>query len=89
MAIIKEKKKELVSQFQNHKKDTGSPEVQVSILTEGINLLTNHLSTNPKDYASQRGLIKMVSKRRRHLSYLKTKNNESYKRIIEQLGIRG
>ena len=89
MAITNEKKKELVSQFQNHKKDTGSAEVQVSILTEGISQLTNHLSTNPKDYASQRGLIKRVSNRRKHLSYLKETNNESYKRIIDQLSIRG
>ncbi len=89
MAITTEKKKELVSQFQVHKKDTGSPEVQVSILTEKINQLTDHLGTNPKDYQSQRGLLTMVSKRRSTLKYLQRENPGSYKRVIEQLGIRG
>lgn len=88
MAITKEKKKELVSQHQQHKKDTGSPEVQVSILTEKIKELSSHLATNPKDYHSQRGLLKMVSNRKSLLAYLKKENSESYKRLIDQLALR-
>lgn len=88
MALTKEKKKELISQYQKHKKDSGSPEVQISILTERINELTKHLTTNPKDYLSQRGLIMMVGKRRRHLNFLKKVKIESYRKIIDQLEIR-
>ena len=88
MALTKEKKKELISQYQKHKKDSGSPEVQVSILTERIKELTNHLATNPKDYHSQRGLLMLVGKRRRHLNFLKKMSVESYRKIIDQLEIR-
>ena len=88
MAITKDKKKELVNQFQKHKKDTGSSHVQVSILTEKINGLTNHLATNPKDYQSQRGLLMMVGKRRRHLNFVKKIDLESYRRMLDQLSIR-
>ena len=88
MAITKEKKKELVSQYQQHKKDTGSPEVQVSVLTESITELSSHLTTNPKDYHSQRGLLKMVSNRKSLLSYLKRENPGSYRKLADQLSIR-
>ena len=88
MAILKEKKKELISQFQINKKDTGSPEVQISILTEKINTLTSHLTNSPKDYQGQRGLLIMVSKRKKHLNYLKENNIESYRRIVDNLNIR-
>lgn len=88
MAITKEKKKDLISQYQKHKKDTGSPEVQIPILTERINSLAGHLNTNPKDYQSQCGLLKMVGKRKRHLSYLKKINLESYRKILDLLAIR-
>ena len=88
MTVTKEKKKELVTQFQKNKKDTGSEEVQVSVLTERINELTKHLATNPKDYQSQRGLIMMVGKRRRHLNYLEKQNVEIYRKIIDQLALR-
>ena len=88
MAITQEKKKDLISQHQRHKKDCGSPEVQISVLTENITSLTNHLATAPKDYQSQRGLLMMVGKRRRHLNYLKEKNIESYRKILDQLAIR-
>ena len=88
MSITKEKKKELVKQFQSHGKDTGSSEVQISILTERINELTNHLASCPKDYQSQRGLLMMVGKRKRILGYLKKKDIESYRRITDQLSIR-
>ena len=89
MGITKEKKKELITQYQKHKKDSGTPEVQIAILTEQINNLTNHLSTNPKDYTSQRGLLMMVGKRRRLLNYLKRTNSESSLKILEELAIRG
>lgn len=88
MAITKEKKKELVSQYQKSKNDTGSPEVQVAILTEKINSLTNHLSTNPKDHQGKRGLLIMVGKRKRHLGHLKNTNIESYRRTLDLLDIR-
>lgn len=89
MSLTKEKKKELISQFQVNKKDTGSPEVQVSILTEKINQLTGHLGTNPKDYQSERGLLMMVGKRKNHLNYLKKSDKDSYRKLIDQLSIRG
>lgn len=89
MAITQEKKKELVNQFQLHKKDTGSPDVQIAILTKRINELTDHLTKNPKDYHGQRGLLMMVSKRKSLLNYMANKNIESYRRIIDQLSIRG
>ncbi len=88
MAITKEKKKDLISQNQRHKKDCGSPEIQIAVLTEKITNLTNHLANTPKDYQSQRGLLIMVSKRRRHLNYLKKTNIESYRKILDQLAIR-
>ncbi len=88
MAITKEKKKDLISQYQKHKKDTGSPEVQISILTERINHLSNHLGTNRKDYQSQCGLLKMVGERKSHLSYLKRRDAESYRKILDLLELR-
>jgi len=88
MAILKEKKKELISQFQRNKSDSGSPEVQISILTERINSLTNHLIDCPKDFQGQRGLLIMVSKRKKHLNYLREANIESYRRIVDNLNIR-
>ena len=88
MAITKEKKKELITQFQQHKIDTGSPEVQISILTEKINSLSSHLSGNQKDYQSQLGLLKMVGKRKSLLSYLKKVDSESYRKLLDQLSIR-
>lgn len=89
MALAAEKKKELVSKFQKDKNDSGSSEVQIAILTEQINSLTKHLSQNPKDFSSQRGLLMMVGKRKRLLKYLNRKNKESYRRTIDQLSIRG
>lgn len=88
MAITKAKKKDLINQHQKHKTDTGSPEVQVSVLTERINNLSTHLSTNPKDHQSKCGLLLMVGKRKRHLSYLKETNSESYRKILDLLAIR-
>ena len=87
--ISKTKKQKIISEVGIHDKDTGSPEVQVTVLTEKISTLTNHLSNSPKDYQSQRGLIMLVGKRRRQLNYLKTINTESYRKILDQLAIRG
>jgi len=83
-----EKKTELVAKFRVHEKDTGSPEVQVAILSERINELTEHFKTHKKDFHSRRGLLKLVGQRRRLLDYLKTKDNTRYRKLIEGLGIR-
>ena len=88
MAITKEKKKDLINQFKKNKNDTGSPEVRISVLTEQINSLSNHLSTNPHDHQGQYGLRAMVGKRKRHLNYLKREDIESYRRILDLLSIR-
>jgi small subunit ribosomal protein S15 len=89
MALTKEKKQKLVSTFQLHERDTGSPEVQIAILTERINLLTEHLKVHKKDKHSRRGLIKLVNERRRHLQYLAKHHQERYEKIVAQLGLRG
>jgi small subunit ribosomal protein S15 len=83
-----EKKQELVTKFRTHEKDTGSPEVQVALLSERINELTEHFKTHKKDFHSRRGLLKMVSQRRRLLDYLKSKDLNRYKKLIDTLGIR-
>ncbi len=88
MVLVKEKKSEIVSDYQLHDKDTGSPEVQVAILTERINYLTGHLKTHQKDHLSRRGLLKLVGQRRRLLDYLKRTEFSRYKGLIERLGIR-
>lgn len=88
MAITKEKKKEIVTKYQKHKTDTGTTEIQIAILTERINHLTNHLSSNQKDFQSQHGLLQMVGKRKGYLNYLRRKNTESYRRVVDTLGIR-
>jgi small subunit ribosomal protein S15 len=88
MALEKTKKTELISKFHTHESDTGSPEVQVALLTERINQLTGHFEANKKDHASRRGLLKMVGRRRKLLNYLKTHNEDGYKSLIGSLGIR-
>ena len=88
MVLVKEKKSEIVSSYQLHDKDTGSPEVQVAILTERVNYLTEHLKTHQKDHTSRRGLLKLVGQRRRLLDYLKKTEFSRYKELIERLGIR-
>ncbi|MEO0004504.1 MAG: 30S ribosomal protein S15 [candidate division WOR-3 bacterium] len=89
MALTKEQKQRLVSAFQLHERDTGSPEVQIAILTERINLLTEHLKVHKKDKHSRRGLIKLVNERRRHLQYLARHHQERYEKIVTALGLRG
>ena len=88
MSITKEKKKEVIQSHKKHEKDTGSPEVQIALLTERINNLTDHFKAHAKDHHSRRGLLKIVGKRRRLLDYLKKKNITRYRDIISKLGIR-
>ncbi|MFP6752041.1 MAG: 30S ribosomal protein S15 [Pirellulaceae bacterium] len=88
MTITKERKQELIKDFQQDESDTGSPEVQIAILTTRINNLTEHMRTHKKDYACRRGLLAMVSRRRRHLDFLRKVNPQRYLDIIGQLGIR-
>lgn len=86
--ILKEKKTEVIQANRTHEKDTGSPEVQIAILTARINELTEHLKIHKKDNHSRRGLFKMVGKRRSMLDYLMKKDIERYRAIIAKLGIR-
>lgn len=86
--ISKEKKTELIKEYGRKENDTGSPEVQIAILTERIRELTDHMKKNPKDYHSNRGLLKLVGQRRGLLDYLKRTDLESYRALIEKLGIR-
>jgi small subunit ribosomal protein S15 len=84
----KTKKQEIISKFQTHEGDTGSPEVQVALLTERINHLTDHLKEHKKDNHSRRGLLKMVGQRRGLLKYLEKNDIEKYRKLIDDLGIR-
>ena len=86
--MLKEEKQEIIATNQTHENDTGSPEVQIAILTARINNLTEHLKTNNKDHHSRRGLLKMVGHRRNLLNYLMKKDINRYRAIIEKLGIR-
>ena len=86
--ITKEKKTELIKKYARSEGDTGSPEVQVAVLTERIAELTEHLKVNPKDHHSRRGLLKMVGKRRNLLNYLKNKDIDRYRNLIASLGLR-
>lgn len=86
--LTKEKKAEIISQFGKNSNDTGSAEVQVALLTERISELNNHLSKNPKDFHSNRGLLMMVGKRKQLLKYLETTNLESYRDLIKKLNLR-
>lgn len=88
MALVQEKKNEIVQKFKRHEKDTGSPEVQVALLSERIGYLTDHFKTHKKDHHSRRGLLKLVGQRRRLLDYLKTTDHGRYRALIESLGIR-
>ncbi len=88
MALVQEKKRELITQFKTHEKDTGSPEVQIALLSERIRYLTEHFGFHKRDHHSRRGLLKLVGQRRRLLNYLREKNVERYRSIIEKLGIR-
>ncbi len=88
MAVTTADKARIVSGHQRKKGDTGSPEVQIALLTERINMLTEHFKMHVKDFHSRRGLLKMVSQRRSLLDYLKRRNVEAYRSLIERLGLR-
>lgn len=88
MSISKNRKTELINEFKVHDNDTGSPEVQIAILTEEINNLNTHLKEHKKDHHSRRGLLKMVGKRRNLLAYLRDKDVVRYRNLIEKLGLR-
>jgi small subunit ribosomal protein S15 len=88
MGLLTEKKKDLIGQYRIHESDTGSPEVQIALLTERINMITDHLKTHNKDFNSRRGLLKLVGQRRRLLTYLKGKESLRYKAVLESLGLR-
>lgn len=86
--LQKEVKTDIIGKYATHEGDTGSPEVQIAVLTERINTLTAHMKQNPKDFHSNRGLLKMVGHRRNLLNYLKKKDIERYRAIIAKLGLR-
>jgi small subunit ribosomal protein S15 len=86
--LTKERKTEIITSFKRDERDTGSPEVQIAILTERINYLTEHFKTHSKDHHSRRGLLKMVSKRRRLLDFLKDEDHTRYRAILKKLNIR-
>jgi small subunit ribosomal protein S15 len=88
MPLHTEKKAELIDKFRTHESDTGSPEVQIALLTERISYLTEHFKTHLKDHHSRRGLLKMVSKRRRLLSYLKKSSLDRYRKTVTALNLR-
>jgi len=88
LALTRDKKTEIIGSYKTHEGDTGSPEVQVAILSERINYLTEHFKTHAKDHHSRRGLLKLVGQRRRLLDYLKAKDNKRYDTLIERLGLR-
>ena len=88
MALLKEVKSELIKQYQQHEKDSGSPEVQIAVLTNRITYLTEHFKTHKKDHHSRRGLLQLVGRRRRLLDYLRGVDDARYRAVIDRLGIR-
>lgn len=89
MALNKKKKENIIKSYQRGDKDTGSPEVQVALLTEKINELTDHLKIHKKDFHSRRGLLQMVNKRRKLLNYMKLKQNDKYQSLVKKLNLKG
>lgn len=88
MTLVKEEKEKVIEKYKIHENDTGSPEVQIAILTKKINKLNEHLKINKKDHHSRRGLVIMVGKRKRLLEYLKNNDMSRYKKVIKELGLR-
>jgi small subunit ribosomal protein S15 len=88
MPLVKERKESLITDFRAHEKDTGSPEVQIALLSARISYLTEHFRTHTKDHHSRRGLLKLVGRRRRLLDYLRQNDYMRYQRVITRLGIR-
>ena len=89
MALLAEEKANIVNEYKRNEGDTGSPEVQIALLTENINKLQNHFKSHKKDHHSRTGLIRMVNLRRKLLAYLKKKNADSYSELVKKLNIRG
>jgi small subunit ribosomal protein S15 len=89
MALLTQEKANIVNEYKRNEGDTGSPEVQIALLTENINKLQNHFKNHKKDHHSRNGLIRMVNLRRKLLTYLKKKNSESYKELVKKLNLRG
>ena len=88
MALVKEKKKEVINNFKEHEKDTGSPSVQIALLTERINSLSDHFKVHKSDHHSRHGLLRMVSIRRSLLEYMKRKDPKEYQTVIKRLDLR-
>ena len=88
MSLTKENKGKIINTYRIHASDTGSPEVQIALLSERISYLTEHLKAHTKDHSSRRGLLKIVGKRRRLIDYLRTYNTDRYREVISKLGIR-
>jgi small subunit ribosomal protein S15 len=88
LALSKDEKEGIIKKFQVHENDSGSPEVQIALLTERIKQLTGHFQVHKKDYHSRRGLLKLVGQRRRLLDYLKSKRIEKYREVVKELGLR-
>ncbi len=88
MALTQKRKQELIGEYQIHETDTGSAELQIALLTERINQLTEHLKANQKDHSSRRGLLKMIGRRKRLLAYIQKEDPERYQSLIARLGIR-
>ncbi len=88
MTLAQEKRKEIIEQFKNHERDTGSPEVQIALLSERIRYLTEHFKVHKRDHHSRRGLLKLVGQRRRLLNYLKENKVDRYRTVIDRLGLR-
>ena len=89
MALTQERKQEIMGQYQSHETDTGSADVQVAMLTDRINSLSTHLKVNQKDFSSRRGLLQLIGRRKRLLSYIQKQDQARYKALIARLGIRG
>ena len=89
MALLQQRKQEIISDYQIHETDTGSADVQVAMLTERINRLSEHLRSNKKDHASRQGLMRMIGSRKRLLGYIQKHDQERYRALIKKLGIRG
>ncbi len=89
MALTQKRKQEILAEYQIHETDTGSADLQIAMLTERINRLSEHLKGNQKDHASRRGLLKLIGQRKRLLAYIQGENQDRYKKLIGRLGIRG
>ncbi len=88
MALAKQHKENIISQYKLHDSDTGSPEVQIALISERLNVLNSHFQTHKKDHHSRRGLLKLVGQRRKLLGYLKAVDRQRYEKLVKQLGLR-